>query len=79
MVFALLKGRDVLVIRTEREIFMKKFDKEYATQYTPEKDYLQRNGIFPAFIKVIDEVITYKYKKTSELFRLLALFYKQYD
>ncbi len=30
MVFALLKGRDVLVIRTEREIVMKKFDKEYA-------------------------------------------------
>ena len=25
---------------------MKKFDKEYSTQYTPEKEYLLQNGLF---------------------------------
>jgi len=56
---------------------MKKFDKEYSTQYTPEKLYLERNGIFPSFVKVVDGVTTYKYTKTSELFKLLAIFYVQ--
>ena len=56
---------------------MKKFDKEYFTQYTPEKEFLLQNGINPSFIKVIDGVTTYKYTKTSELFGLLAIFYAQ--
>jgi hypothetical protein len=56
---------------------MKKFDKEYFTQYTPEKEFLLQNGINPSFVKVIDGVTTYKYTKTSELFRLLAIFYAQ--
>jgi RPA family protein len=56
---------------------MKKFDKEYSTQYTPEKDYLLQNGIKPSFVKTINEVTTYKYTKTSELFKLLAIFYTQ--
>jgi RPA family protein len=56
---------------------MKKFDKEYSTQYTPEKDYLLSHGIKPSFIKVMNEVTTYKYTKTSELFELLAIFYAQ--
>lgn len=55
---------------------MKKFDKEYSTQYSPEKDYLLKNGIGPSFVKVVDNVTTYKYTKTTELFRLLSLFYK---
>lgn len=54
---------------------MKKFDIEYSTQYTPEKEYLMEHGIKPSFVKVINEVTTYKYKKTSELFRLLTIFY----
>ena len=57
---------------------MKKFDIEYSTQYTPEKEYLWRNGIKPSFVKVINEVTTYKYKKTAELFRLLWIFYSKY-
>ena len=56
---------------------MKKFDKEYFTQYTPEKEYLLQNGIPPSFVKVINGVTTYKYSKTSELFRLLTIFYAQ--
>lgn len=54
---------------------MKKYDKEYSTQYTPEKEYLLSIGIKPSFTKVINEVTTYKYTKTSELFKALALFY----
>lgn len=54
---------------------MKKFDKEYSTQYTPEKDYLLTYGIKPTFVKTINEVTTYKYKKNKELFIALSLFY----
>lgn len=55
---------------------MKKYDKEYSTQYSPEKDYLLGNDIKPSFVKIVDGVTTYKYTKTSELFRLLSVFYK---
>lgn len=54
---------------------MKKFDKEYSTQYTPEKEYLSKLGLKPSFIKVINEVTTYKYTKTPELFSALVSFY----
>ena len=54
---------------------MKKFDKEYSTQYTPEMKYLKKHGITPSFVKVIDGVTTYKYTKTSRLFRILSVFY----
>lgn len=56
---------------------MKKFDKEYQTQYSPEKDFLLSVGIEPAFVKVINEVTTYKYQKTPELFHYLEIFYAQ--
>ena len=56
---------------------MKKYDKEYSTQYTPEKQYLEKIGIKPTFTKVINEVTNYKYTKTPELFRALELFYAQ--
>lgn len=56
---------------------MKKYDIEYSTQYTPEKKYLDSNGIKPSFIKVINGVTTYKYRKSPELFKLLAIFYAQ--
>lgn len=58
-------------------IKMKKWDIEYSTQYTPEKEFLLRQGIKPTFVKIINEVTTYKYKKTSELFKALAVFYTQ--
>lgn len=56
---------------------MKKFDKEYSTQHTPEKDFLLLFNIKPSFTKVIKEVTTYKYEKTSELFKVLEMFYKK--
>ena len=55
---------------------MKKFDKEYSTQFNPEKDYLKSKGIYPSFVKVINEVTTYKYTKTPELFEALFYYYK---
>ena len=54
---------------------MKKFDKEYSTQYTPEKEYLLSLNISPSFVKIIDGVTTYKYTKTPELFLALVSFY----
>lgn len=56
---------------------MKKYDKEYSTQHTPEKEYLSLNGIVPSFIKTINGVTTYKYTKSSKLFYLLSIFYEQ--
>lgn len=56
---------------------MKKYDKEYSTQYTPEKEYLYNLGIKPSFIKVVNDVTTYKYVKTSDLFKALEVFYAQ--
>jgi hypothetical protein len=54
---------------------MKKFDKEYKTQYTKEVQYLKSVGINYVFVKNENDVDTYKYKKTSELFNALAIFY----
>lgn len=58
-----------------KDNIMKKFDKEYSTQYTPEKEYLLRKGIRPSFVKEMSGVTTYKYTKTSELFSALVSFY----
>ena len=57
-------------------IRMKKFDKEYSTQFTPEKEYLLSCGISPSFVKVIQGVTTYKYTKGEKLFQALTLFYR---
>ena len=56
---------------------MKKFDKEYSTQYTPEMKFLLERGIKYTFVKEIDGVTTYKYEKTPELFKTLEIFYKR--
>lgn len=55
-----------------------KIDKEYATQLMDEVKWLSNHEIKYTFVKVTEEKITiYKYKKTSELFNSLALFYSQ--
>ena len=54
---------------------MKKFDKEYSTQYVPEMKYLHEKGINYSFVKDIQGVTTYKYTKTPELFSALVSFY----
>lgn len=53
----------------------KKFDKEYSTQHYPEVEWLRENGIRYTFVKNVYGVSTFKYTKTPELFRLLAIFY----
>lgn len=55
---------------------MKKFDKEYSTQYIPEMKFLRSQGIDYEFVKIVDGVTTYKYKKTAALFDALSLFYR---
>lgn len=54
---------------------MKKFDKEYSTQYVAEMKYLKSVGIDYDFVKTIDGITTYKYEKTVELFIALQSFY----
>ena len=57
---------------------MKKFDKEYATQWLEEVAWLKDNNIRYIFVKTDENnVTTYKYTKTSELFSSLAIFYAQ--
>jgi len=52
-----------------------KFDKEYATQWSSEVDYLLSKGIKPTFVKKNEGIRTYKYTKTDELFKTLTEFY----
>ena len=52
-----------------------KFDKEYSTQWNKERDYLKEHGIEYSFVKEINGISTYKYKKNSELFKALNSFY----
>lgn len=56
---------------------MKKFDKEYSTQFVPEMKYLLSKGIKYSFVKNISGITTYKYTKTPELFTALVSFYEE--
>lgn len=58
------------------EVNMKKFDKEYKTQFPEEVKYLKFCGINYVFVKKENGIDTYKYTKTSELFNALAIFYE---
>lgn len=57
----------------------KKFDYEYSTQYVKEMKFLESIGVKYDFVKEIDGITTYKYSKTSKLFRALSIFYEQFD
>ena len=63
--------------RGDKSKVIKKWDKEYSTQYTPEMKYLQSKGINYSFVKDIQGVTTYKYTKTPELFSALVSFYME--
>lgn len=58
-------------------VHKKLFDSEYSTQWRDEVNFLKNNGINYTFVKRNDNISTYKYKKTSELFYKLACFYAQ--
>lgn len=53
----------------------KMFDMEYRTQWRDEVDFLRSVGIKYSFVFRENGISTYKYTKTSELFRRLAVFY----
>lgn len=53
----------------------KLFDSEYSTQWRHEVDYLKSKGIDYSFVKRVNNISTYKYKKTGELFRRLSYLY----
>ena len=55
--------------------YLTKFDKEYATQYLQEAAFLKNKGIKYTFVKTVNGLTTYKYKKTKELFDALSEFY----
>lgn len=57
---------------------MKKFDKEYSTQWVKEMKWLKKHGIMYTFVKIVDGVTTYKYEKTATLFKLLQEYYNDY-
>lgn len=54
---------------------MAKIDHEYSCVWTDEFNYLTRHGIKYTFVKVKDGVTVWKFKKTEELFQILADFY----
>lgn len=55
------------------------FDKEYATSYRSEVKWLAEHGIRYEFVKNINTISTYKYKKNSKLYKLLAEFYRKLE
>lgn len=66
---------------SDKEIFEPRkhrvpFDREYATTYKSEVNWLTEHGIKYAFVKQVNTLTTYKYKKNSELYYSLAEFYK---
>lgn len=55
---------------------MKKFDKEYSTQWIKEVEWLQKHNVFYVFVKTdYNNITTYKFKKTAQLFLWLFIFY----
>ena len=65
---------------TVRQVPNQAYDMEYATQFRKEVEFLKAHGIKHTYKKKVGEfkIPTYKYKKTPELFRLVAEFYEQH-
>ena len=53
------------------------FDNEYSTQKRSEVDFLKSVNIRYTFVKRVNGISVYKYKKCGELFRQLSIFYEQ--
>lgn len=56
-----------------------KFDKEYATQWKKEVNFLKERGINYTYMKLLSGIETYKYTKNEKLFSALTLFYKMIE
>lgn len=57
------------------EVIDIKIDQEYSCVWYEEFDYLTKHGIRYVFVKIIDGVTVWKFKKTERLFHTLANFY----
>lgn len=55
----------------------KLFDMEYRTQWRDEVDFLKSVGIRYTYVLRENGISIYKYTKTGELFRQLAIFYAE--
>lgn len=53
-----------------------KLDTEYSCTWNVEQEYLSSKGIRYTFVKKIDGVTVWKYKKTALLFTALSQFYE---
>lgn len=61
---------------SEKEKYRVPFDREYATSYKSEVKWLSEHGIRYTFVKEINTISVYKYKKNSKLYETLAEYYK---
>ncbi len=59
----------------ERYEISLKIDREYSTTWSEECKYLLEHGIRYTFVKEINGVTTWKYKKNEQLFAALTEFY----
>lgn len=55
------------------------FDREYATSYRSEVKWLAEHGIRYEFVKEINTISVYKYKKNSRLYAVLSEFYENLE
>lgn len=65
-------------MENERMVAQKRlFDREYATEWRKERDWLAERGFQPTYVKRMPTgVERYKYRKTATLFENLAVFYQ---
>lgn len=54
---------------------MAKIDHEYNCVWVDEFNYLTRHGIKYTFVKIVDGVTVWKFRKDNRLFKTLANFY----
>lgn len=67
-----------IFLRNEMELGkIKKFDNEYQTDLPLEVAYLKECGIPYSFVKIVDGITVWKYKKTETLGLALAKFWKR--
>lgn len=52
-----------------------KIDHEYNCVWSEEQEYLLRHGIRYVFVKTINGITVWKFRKTAELFKVLSDFY----
>lgn len=59
------------------EVSKIKIDQEYNCNWWDECDYLLKHGIRYTFVKTINNITIWKFKKDAKLFQTLANFYKK--